>query len=91
MSPLSLNIKLKRLSYFDYRVLLRVDEGLEDDPDGHVDVVLVHVLPQVHLGVGFRQADHALDVPHGDTAYKIIEIYSQLLSFLGSSGHTYDL
>ena len=74
MSPLSLNIKLKRLSYLDYGVLLRVDEGLEDDPDGHVDVVLVHVLAQVHLGVGLRQPDHALDVPHRDGHAAIVDV-----------------
>lgn len=46
--------------------LLRVDEALQHHPDGHVDVVLQHVVPQVHLGVGLGHADHGLDVAHGD-------------------------
>ena len=66
------------LSYLDYGVLLRVDEGLEDDPDGHVDVVLVHVLAQVHLGVGLRQTDHALDVPHRDGDAGMFEFPAKL-------------
>ena len=64
----------RSISYLDYGVLLRVDEGLEDDPDGHVDVVLVHVLAQVHLGVGLRQPDHALDVPHSDGNTAIVKV-----------------
>ena len=47
-------------------VLLRVDEALQHDADGHVDVVLLYVVPQVHLGVGLGHADHGLDVPHRD-------------------------
>lgn len=46
--------------------LLRVDEALQHHPDGHVDVVLQHVVPQVHLGVGLGHADHGLDVANGD-------------------------
>lgn len=46
--------------------LLRVDEALQHHPDGHVDVVLQHVVPQVHLGVSLRHADHRLDVADSD-------------------------
>ena len=74
-----MNVRLSEivpfLPHLDYGVLLRVDEGLEDDPDGHVDVVLVHVLPQVHLGVGLRQPDHALDVPHSDGDAAIVNAF----------------
>lgn len=46
--------------------LLRVDEALQHHPDGHVDVVLHHVIPQVHAGVSLGHPDHGLDVPHRD-------------------------
>ena len=49
-------------------VLLRVDEALEHHSDGHVHVVLAHPLPQVHLGVGLGDSDHALYVP-GNTEF----------------------
>ncbi len=35
-------------------------------PHGHVDVVLVDELSQVHLGMGLGHADHGLDVAHRD-------------------------
>ena len=44
-------------------VLLSVDEALQHDPHGHVDVILTDELPQMHLGVRLRDPDHALDVP----------------------------
>ena len=37
-----------------------------NEPDGHVDVVLVNELSEVHLGVGLGDADHRLDVTDGD-------------------------
>lgn len=50
--------------------LLCVDEALQHDPNGHVDVILHYVVPQVHLGVSLRHADHGLDVTNcnGDAA-----------------------
>lgn len=55
--------------------LLRVDEAFEHDADCHVDVVLHHVVTQVHLGVRLRHADHRLDVAHrdGDAARRLRE------------------
>ena len=44
-------------------VLLGVDEALQHDPHGHVDIVLAHKLPQMHLGVSLSYSDHAFDVP----------------------------
>lgn len=46
--------------------LLGGDEGLENDADGHVDVVLRHLPPEVHLRVGLRDADHGLHVADRD-------------------------
>lgn len=46
--------------------LLRVDEALQHHPDGHIDIVLQDVVPQVHLGVGLGHADHGLDVADRD-------------------------
>ena len=57
-------------------VLLRVDEALEHHSDGHVHVVLAHPLPQVHLGVGLGDSDHALYVP-GNTEF--IESYTPMI------------
>ena len=53
--------------------LLRGDEGLEHDADGHVDVVLVNVVPQVDPGVGLGHPDHRLNVTHrdGNTARRL--------------------
>lgn len=61
--------------------LLRVDEALQHDPDGHVDIVLQHVVPQVHLGVGLGHADHGLDMTDrdGDAACCLIETPNQQL------------
>ena len=47
-------------------VLLGGDEALQHDPDGHVDVVLVDVVTQVHPCMGLRHSDHGLDVSHRD-------------------------
>ena len=33
-------------------------------PDGAVNIMLIHILPQVHHCTGFRHAEHALQVPH---------------------------
>lgn len=49
-----------------YAKLLRVDEALQHHTDGHIDVILQHVVPQVHAGVCLRHADHGLDVSHGN-------------------------
>lgn len=46
--------------------LLCVDEALQHDPDGHVDVVLQYIVPQVHFGVSLRHADHGLNVTNRD-------------------------
>ena len=45
---------------------LRADETLQHDPDGHVDVVVIDVVAQVHLRVCLGHADHRLDVTHCD-------------------------
>lgn len=46
--------------------LLRVDEALQHDPDGHVHVVLQDIVPQMHLCVSLGHADHGLDVADRD-------------------------
>ncbi len=33
---------------------------------GHVDVLVIHVLPEVHGGMSLRHADHGLEVSHCD-------------------------
>jgi hypothetical protein len=48
------------------RELLGVDEALQRDADGHVDVVLTDVVPEVHASVGLGDADHAFNVTDGD-------------------------
>lgn len=55
--------------------LLGVDEALQHHPDGHVDIILHHVVAQVHAGVRLGHADHGLDVPHrdGDAARRLRE------------------
>ena len=40
------------------RVLLGIDEGLEADADGHVDVVALDDGSEVHARVRLAQADH---------------------------------
>ena len=54
--------------------LLGVDEALQEYPDGHVDVVLQHVLPQVDAGMGLCHTDDGLYVAHsdGDTACALV-------------------
>merc|ERR1719151_582170 len=54
------------LHVLHHAVLLGVNERLEHDTHGHVDVVLRHKLSQVHLGVGLCHPDHALDVTNCD-------------------------
>lgn len=49
-----------------HRVLLGLDEGLEGDTDGQVNVIGTHMVAQVHLGVGLGHAHDALNVPDGD-------------------------
>lgn len=46
--------------------LLCVDEALQHDPDGHVDVILQHIVPQMHLGMSLRHADHGLNMADCD-------------------------
>ena len=48
------------------RVFLSVDKALEHHSDGHVHVVAMHVLPEVHPGMGLRRAYDGLNVPHCD-------------------------
>ena len=48
------------------RVLLGVDEALQHHTNGHVDIIVVHILPQMHLCVGFCAANDGFDVPHSD-------------------------
>lgn len=48
------------------KALLYLQEGVEHDRDGDVDVVVAHVVAEVHLGVRLREADDGLDVPHRD-------------------------
>ena len=33
-------------------------------PDGGVNIMLIHIFPEVHPCRGFRHAEHALKVPH---------------------------
>lgn len=53
--------------------LLRVDEALQHHSDGHVDVILYHIVPQVDARMGLCHADHGLDVSHcnGDAARRL--------------------
>lgn len=46
--------------------LLRVDETLQHHPDGHVDIILHHIISQVHTGMSLSHPDHGLNVPHCD-------------------------
>ena len=46
--------------------LLSVDEALKHNADGHVDVVVVHVLPQMESSVGLCNANDRLDVTNSD-------------------------
>lgn len=46
--------------------LLSVDEGLEDEAEGGVDVIVGDVLTQVETGVGLSETHHRLDVAHRD-------------------------
>lgn len=46
--------------------LLRVDEALQHHPDGHVDVIFHHIVPQVHAGMSLSHPDHGLNVTHCD-------------------------
>lgn len=46
--------------------LLRVNEALQHHPDGHVDVIFHHIVPQVHAGVSLGHPDHGLNVTHCD-------------------------
>ena len=52
---------------------LRGDEAFQHDADGHVDVILVHVITQMHASMRLRHADHRLDVTDrdGDTACRL--------------------
>jgi hypothetical protein len=47
-------------------VLLCVNERLDGHTNGHVHVVLVDVLAQVHARMSLRYANDRLDVTHGD-------------------------
>lgn len=49
-----------------YAELLCVDEALQHDPDGHVDIILQYVVPQVHFGMSLSHADHGLYVTNSD-------------------------
>ena len=46
--------------------LLCVDEALQHDSDGHVDIILTHIVPQVHLCMCLCHADHGLNVTNCD-------------------------
>ena len=54
------------LHVLHYRVLLGVNEALEHDPHGHVDIILADKLPQMHLCMRLCNPDHALDVSDSD-------------------------
>lgn len=47
-------------------IFLCVNEALQHDSDGHVDVITVHILPQVHSGMRFSNTDYGLNVTHCD-------------------------
>ena len=51
-------------------VFLCVDKALQHDADGHVHIVLVDVLPEMHASVGLSHADDRLNVTNsnGDTS-----------------------
>lgn len=49
-----------------YTELLCVDEALQHDPDGHIDIILQYVVPQVHFGMSLGHADHGLYVTNSD-------------------------
>lgn len=62
---LECNVSGKRtLEALSDGILLRCDEGVEGDPDGHINVLVRHVLPEVHLRVGLALPQHALEMPH---------------------------
>lgn len=46
--------------------LLCVNETLQHHPDGHVDIILHHIISQVHTGMSLSHPDHGLNVPHCD-------------------------
>ena len=47
-------------------VFLSVNEALQHDSDGHVHIVAVDVLPQVHSGMGLSNTNDGLDMPYCD-------------------------
>jgi hypothetical protein len=59
-------------------VFLRGDEALQHDPDGRVDIVVVHVVAEVHSRVRERHAYHGLDVPHANLHAARARLLAQL-------------
>ena len=47
-------------------IFLCVNEALQHDSDGHVDIITVHILSQVHSGMGFSYTDYRLNMTHSD-------------------------
>jgi hypothetical protein len=47
-------------------VLLRADEALQGNRNGHVNVVVANMVAQVHPRVRLAEADNALHVTHGN-------------------------
>jgi len=43
-----------------------LDEAVEHNTDGEVDIVLTDVLTEMHLGGGLRHTQDGFDVSHGD-------------------------
>lgn len=54
------------LKCFLDRHLLRVNEALDRDGDGQVNVVGTDIFAQGHPRACLRHADHALQMPHSD-------------------------
>lgn len=46
--------------------LLCADEALQHDADGHVDIIFIDIVTQVHTSMCFSHADHGLNVPNSD-------------------------
>ena len=46
--------------------LLRGNEALQHDAYGHVDIILINILSQVHASMSLSHTNHGLNVTHRD-------------------------
>jgi hypothetical protein len=61
------NVNIPHLSHAPHDAeFLCSDETLQHDADGHVDVVFVDVISQMHASVRLCHTDHGLNVTHSD-------------------------